>query len=124
MPTYRVTEVTDIEADSQEEAIEKVVGNLGGEVVIQDAEMFGLERGPEGTGCPKCGNDEHIIVTASAVGMVGLGISGTHVDEIEWGALEDIDIIDASAFNCRACGYFEEVDGDKGLFEALNLDWG
>jgi len=123
MPTYRVTEVTYVEASSEDEAITRA-NEAGGEVEQQTAEVVHEGRAPGEAGCPQCGRQDFIEVTASAVGMVALsGLDEGHVDSVEWGALTDVDITEASAFTCDACKYHESVDGDSNLFDALGLRW-
>lgn len=121
MPKFRVTEVTDVEADTLEDAIAKVAASLDGEVISQDAEVLGRPKGEPG--CPECGGT-FIEVTVSAIALVTLGgIEHGHVDEIVWEEARDVDLTEATSFNCRNCDYRQDVEGDSELFEALALKW-
>lgn len=79
-------------------------------------------RGEGGYGCPQCGRDDAIVVVASAVCFVDLTLNGSHMDEVEWGAPREVDILDASSVQCGACKWFQEADGDTDVFEALGLE--
>lgn len=121
MPKYRVTEISEIEAGSPEEALSKVASNLDGEVVSQDIEPLGRSEGEPG--CPACGGT---IISVMAMAMANVFLEGVehgHVDEIEWGESHDVDLIEARSFTCNTCGHHQDVDGDSGLYDALALKW-
>jgi hypothetical protein len=120
MVLYHVTKTVAVEADDEEQALAKVDEHQG-EDVERDVKRVWNGRGENEAGCPRCGRDDMISVTVSAIGNVDIGLNGGHVDELEWGALEDVDMGEASGFQCGHCGYDASVDSDNDLYAALNL---
>lgn len=123
MATYRVVEITEVTASSEQEAADRVLQGLEGETIEVGVSLVSdPDPKPEGPGCPNCGRDDAIVATANAVGSVDLTIRGPYMDDLEWGALEDVEIGDAGSVRCRACGWYAVLDDENDdLYTILNL---
>lgn len=119
---YRVTTVAYVDADSEEEALEREARGEGHyDLEEHTAELVVVPAGDR-PGCPACGS-RSITVTATAIGnaTVTWPEDDPHPDNVEWSELTDVDVGEAMSFTCDACQEHRTVNGDAELYYVLGL---